>query len=249
MSTSSTRHSTRQTNREERPDRNQPSFPVNAMNELLEKLKMWKNRLRDQEQLLRDVRSCLKAVESEIDSLDMELVVMEQNKASGQTIWDLLDTFLPGGGDRQERQKEEQDRLYRDKVATMRFYEMERTRRLEVIDIHETNIRAFRQQAFSTEYDIRRMTEDMDLRDQEERVKFAEQIEREGWAYAHWSQTKIWAKGAPSPTDCKHGTWWSPVEGRFRCSCCAEDTQRFAFQCAGCKKITCASCRDELRRK
>ncbi|KAJ5522775.1 hypothetical protein N7513_013348 [Penicillium frequentans] len=177
----------------------------------------------------------------------MEIVMMEQNKASGQTVWDLLDTFLPGGADRQERQKEEQDRLYRDKTATMRIKEMEETRLLGVIQTHEANIKSSRRQAFSIEYDIRRMTEEKDLKDREERVKLAEQMEREGWAYAHWSQTESWAKGAPNPTDCKHGARWSRVEGRFRCSCCAEDTQRFTFQCAGCKKITCASCRDELR--
>ncbi|KAJ5994534.1 hypothetical protein N7451_010258 [Penicillium sp. IBT 35674x] len=173
-------------------------------------------------------------IESELATLDMEIATIEQDRASGQTIWGYLDMFLPGGGDKQEREKEEQDRLYRDRIATMRIKEMEKTRRLGIIQSHEANIRSFLRQALSTEYDIRRMTEEQDLRDQEERAKLAEKMEREGWAYAHWSQTETWAKGAPTPTDCKHGSWWSRVEDRFRCSCCAEDTQRFAFQCAGC---------------
>jgi hypothetical protein len=218
------------------------------MTELLEQTKMWKSRLGDQEQLLRDVHARLRKLESEIAILHTEIATMEQGKAAGQTIWGYLDTFLPGGSDRQERQKEEQDRLYRDKIVTMRIKETEKARRLEAIRTHEANISLLRQWVFSTEYDIRRMTREKDLRDQEERAKVEEQMKREGWSYAHWSQTESRAHSVPKSINCKHRAWWNRVEGRFRCSCCAEDTRRFAFQCPGCKKIACASCRDDLRR-
>lgn len=219
------------------------------MNELLESLNLWKSRLRDHEKVLRDVRARLKMVESEIATLQMEIAIMEQDRESGQAIWSYLDTFLPGGVDRQEQQKKEQNRLYRDKIATMLIKDMEKTEKLGVIQTHEADIRSFRQQAFSTEYHIRRLIEEKDLRDQEEQMKLAEKMRHEGWTYAHWSQAESRVQGAPSPTKCKHGALWIQIEGRFRCSRCAEDIRRFSFQCPGCKKIACAPCRDELQRK
>ncbi|KAJ6086238.1 hypothetical protein N7486_010519 [Penicillium sp. IBT 16267x] len=203
--TSSTRHSTRQTDSEEGPYKNQPIL----LEELFEKLKMWANRLSEEEQKLRDIRKSLTMLESDIYTLQMEILTMEHDTVSGQTIWGYLDTFLPGGGNRQEQQKQEQDRFYRDKIAAIKIKEMDKTRRQEVIQTYETNIRSFRQQLYSTEYAIRSM-EEKDLRDQEERAKMAEQKKREerskmadqkeseGWAYASWSATQSHAKGAPN---------------------------------------------------
>ncbi|KAJ5651399.1 uncharacterized protein N7484_005122 [Penicillium longicatenatum] len=208
-STSSARHSTRQTNSGEKQDKYKPT---SSMTELLEQTKMWKSRLGDQEQLLRDVHARLRKLESEIAILHTEIATTEQGKAARQTIWGYLGTFLPGGSERQERQKEEQDRLYRDKIVTMRIKETEKARRLEAIRTHEANISLLRQWFFSTEYDIRRMTREKDLRDQEERAKMEEQMKREGWSYAHWSQTESRAHSVPKSINCKHRAWWNRIE-------------------------------------
>lgn len=106
---------------------------------------------------------------------------MEQDKAAGQTMWGYLDTFLPGGGNRQERYKEEQDRLYRGKMAARRIKETKKRRRTVEISDRAAVISTLRQQILSIEQDIKWKKS----REQEELArKRAEQMRREQQAEA-----------------------------------------------------------------
>lgn len=178
---------------------------------------------------------------TEIASLDNEIRSMEHDKLAGQSIWNYVASFLPGRVSRLEQQRQEQDRSYRGKIATRRIRETEKSRKLTAIQSYETIIVTYRRQALSIESEIRKKNE-KDLRDYRELAKqMAGQANR--------TQTQHWTQEPHKPTVCNHRNWWNRVEGRFRCSCCMEETRRFAFQCPGCKKIACAPCRDVIRRK
>lgn len=208
------------------------------MTELQSKLLQCINNLRDHEHHLRDARACLMRLHAEIASLENEVRSMEQDKASGQTIWNYFASFLPGGEARLKQQRQERDCLYRGKLATRRIKETEKTRRLAKIQAYETLVESYRRQAFSIESEIREKRE-KDLKDyQEFAKKMADQMKSE-----HRAQY------SPRTTTCKHKAWWNRVKGHFRCSRCMKETRRFAFECPGCEKIACAPCRDVLRRK
>lgn len=211
------------------------------MQELQLRLRQCANKLREDELQLKEARASLMKLHTEIDSLDNEIWSMEQDKSAGQSIWDYFASFLPGGVSRLEQQRQEQDRSYRGKIATRRIRETEKGRKLATIQSYETNIVLYHRQALWVESEIRKKKE-KDLRDYQELAKRMA-------GQANQTQTQHRTQDFHKPTLCNHRNWWNRVEGRFRCSCCMEETRRFAFQCPGCKKIACAPCRDVLRRK
>ena len=52
---------------------------------------------------------------------------------------------------------------------------------------------------------------------------------------------------ASNETTCRHDKFWTKIEGSHLCSNCHSTQRHFAFQCPGCRKIACASCRRSLR--
>lgn len=50
-----------------------------------------------------------------------------------------------------------------------------------------------------------------------------------------------------SGTTCRHGKFWTKIEGSHLCSNCHSIQRHFAFQCPGCSKIACGNCRQILR--
>ncbi|KAI9698646.1 MAG: hypothetical protein M1836_003755 [Candelina mexicana] len=48
---------------------------------------------------------------------------------------------------------------------------------------------------------------------------------------------------------CRHDRYWRKLDGRHLCNTCHIVQKRFAFQCPGCSKIACASCRQALKSK
>ncbi|CAI7570097.1 unnamed protein product [Penicillium glandicola] len=239
---SSTQHFTSQPNSTETQNDNGKK---QSKKDLQSKLRQLTDELRDHECRLRDMRTTLMKLHTDIAALDNVLRSMEQDKASGSTVWNYLSSFLPGGAARIEQEAQERDRLYREKIATRRIKETEKTRRLEETRAYEALTGSFRRQIFSIESEVRR-EEQNEYQELAKKMaeRMADEIKKRRWAQAQ-SQTQKSAK----PAACQHKAWWNRVEGRFQCSSCTEETRRFAFKCPGCEKVACASCRDILRRR
>lgn len=202
------------------------------------------NDRRGHELRLNEAHANLMRLHTELARLKNEVRSLEQEKASGQTIWSYLSSFLPGGESRITQQRQERDRLYREKLAIQRIKETERNRRLADIQAYDTLIESYRRQAISIEREMwLKKAKDMKAY-QELARRMADHMKRENRTQAQY-RTQDFFK----PMTCNHRGWWVRVEGRFRCECCIKETRRFAFQCPGCEKIACASCREVLKRK
>lgn len=211
------------------------------MQELQSRLRQCVTHLSEQEFHIKQARTGLMKLHTEIASLDNEIRSMEKAKLAGQSIWSYFASFLPGGVSRLEQQRQEQDRAYRGKIATRRIREIEKSRKLATIQSSETMLVSYRRQVFSLEREISDKKQ-KDLRDHHELAKRMA-------CQANRTQTQHRTQDPHKPKVCNHRNWWNRVEGQFRCSCCMKETRRFAFQCPGCEKIACAACRDVLRRK
>ncbi|KAJ5380866.1 uncharacterized protein N7496_003294 [Penicillium cataractarum] len=97
-----------------------------SMEDLESKLRQCQSDARIAERHLSVAREKKMKLQTEISRLNNEVRTMEQDKAStGQVMWDYMTSFLPGGVARLEQQKQEQDRLYREKLAARRIKEAE----------------------------------------------------------------------------------------------------------------------------
>ncbi|KAJ5360910.1 hypothetical protein N7517_010101 [Penicillium concentricum] len=159
----SAQYSTSQTSRKT-PDKDGEQKSIQELQSMLHRCE---KDIRDHELRLKEAHASLMKLRAEITSLENDARSMEQDKASGQTIWGYLTSFLPGGESRLEQEREERDRIYRGKLATRRIKETEKSRRLEKIQAYEVFARAYRQQAISIEKKITEKRE-KDRRDYEE---------------------------------------------------------------------------------
>lgn len=149
------------------------------MQELQSMLRQCEINIREHEIRLKEARVSLMRLHKELASLEDEIRLMAQDKASGKTVWSYLTSLLPGGESRLEQQRQERDRFYRRKIATQRIKETEKSRQLAAIQAYETLARSYHQQSFSIENEIREKKE-KDLRDYQELAKqMANQMKRE----------------------------------------------------------------------
>ncbi|OKP07359.1 Chaperone protein DnaJ 1 [Penicillium subrubescens] len=83
-----------------------------SMQELQSMLERCDNDRRGHELRLNEAHANLMRLHTELARLKNEVRSLEQEKASGQTIWSYLSSFLPGGESRITQQRQERDRLY-----------------------------------------------------------------------------------------------------------------------------------------
>jgi hypothetical protein len=97
----------------------------------------------------------------------------------------------------------------------------------------------------------RRMAEE--LRKQQE--KQAQQANK-GYKYpsqeqgASRSRNSVQSEGKQNfheKETCRHQGWWIQIDVSTPCSRCSSVTRKFIFQCPGCGKLACASCREAIK--
>lgn len=225
-----------------------------SMEDLESKLRQCKDNTRNAERHLGVARERMMKLHTEIARLNNEVRTMEQEKAStGQVMWDYMTSFLPGGVARIEQQKQEQDRLYRERLAARRIKEAEEPSRLAEIQSCQILLNLHYRETSKIESEIRtRKEEAMRIFQETQETYFrelakrmSEMSERETLSRTQAQQRTRYASRT---IVCDHNAWWKRIEGRFTCSRCLTETRRFAFECPGCDKRACASCRDILKR-
>lgn len=236
-----------------------------------------KNRLQKQEADLRLARLRLAKLRGEIASLDQEIKIIDREKSGKATWWGYLTSILQGHQDSEkERIKRDSDRLQKIATRSIRDSEVQRqitaVRGLEnAINITRSSITSAELKILKEKYreereeqEKRRMEEER-LR-QEANRRMAEELKKQqeiqaqqanrGHKYpsreqgVNGSRDSCQSEGKQNFHDkeiCHHQGWWGRIDVRFSCSRCSSVTRKFIFQCPGCGKLACASCRDTIK--
>jgi glucan-binding YG repeat protein len=146
--------------------------------------------------------------------------------------------------EREEREEQEKRRMEEERLrqeANRRMAE-ELRKQQEKRRVEEERLR---QEA------NRRMAEE--LRKQQE--KQAQQANK-GYKYpsqeqgASRSRNSVQSEGKQNfheKETCHHHGWWIQIDVPTPCSRCSSVTRKFIFQCPGCGKLACASCREAIK--
>ncbi|KAL4780130.1 hypothetical protein BJX76DRAFT_59302 [Aspergillus varians] len=239
-------------------------------------IRVLQSRLHRQEADLRLVRLRLAKLHGEIAGLDQEIKNIEREKSGKATWWGYFTSILQGHQETEEQRiKRDNDRL--QKIAARSIRDSEVQRQIAVVRGLENAIDATHRSITSAEIEIlteksreeregekRRMEEERlrqetsrrmaeELKKQQERQ--AQQASR-GHKYpsreqgVNGSRNSGQSEGKQNFHDkktCHHQSWWSRIDVRLSCSRCLSVTRKFIFQCPGCGKLACASCRDTIK--
>ncbi|KAL3479185.1 hypothetical protein BJX99DRAFT_222640 [Aspergillus californicus] len=227
-----------------------------------------KTQLRGQEDVLHKLRTCLLKLRREVSELQKEIDETVRIQASKASWWGYISSHLPGQQPETEEQKMERDRHRLQKTAARRVKE-------DMIQQQENSIRVYERAVIVTQRDIslvdaelsreaaRREQERMKM--QQENLRQEREKSRGDWRKRRTQEEKETTEPkpqnkAPPPStkhkqnsytkeNCQHQGWWIRVDISATCSRCSTVTRHFAFQCPGCEKLACASCRGTVKRK
>lgn len=231
------------------------------------KLQHLKYQLLRQQNDLRNMRIRLSTLDGEVLDLQREIENIAREQAEKMTWRGYLSSFLPGRPRETEAQKTRRDLERIEKIAVLRVKEnivkqqKERIQRdenaikptIESIRLIETKIRREKdreeQERRKVEEEIirqklNRMKEEMKAREENQADK--EKHKREDSRKTSQTGNK---QNYRTEETCLHQVWWNRVDGRIVCSHCSVCTRNFAFQCPGCAKLACASCREIIKRR
>jgi hypothetical protein len=216
----------------------------------------------------------LAKLHGEIAGLEQDIKNIEGEQSGKATWWGYVTSVLQGHQKTEEQRiKRDNDRL--QKIAARSIRDSKAQRQIAAVRDLEKAINAIHRSITSAELEIlreesreerekRRMEEERlrqetsrrmaeELKKQQERQ--AQQANR-GHRYpsreqgADGSRKSGQSEGKQNFHDkrtCHHQGWWSRIDGRISCSRCLSVTQKFIFQCPGCGKLACASCRDTIK--
>lgn len=232
-----------------------------------------KSRLHRQEADLHLARLYLAKLHGEIAGLDQDIKNIEREQSSKATWWGYLTSILQGHQETEaQRMKRDSDRL--QKIAARSIKDSKAQQQIAAVRSLENAIGAIHRSITSAEFEVlteksreaqekRRMEEERfrqetrrmaeELRKQQERQ--AQQANR-GHKYPNREQRASGSRNSGQSEEkqnfhdkktCHHQGWWSRIDVRTSCSRCSSITRKFIFQCPGCGKLACASCRDTIK--
>ncbi|KAI9648481.1 hypothetical protein NHQ30_003115 [Ciborinia camelliae] len=147
---------------------------------------------------------------------------------------------------REERERQERERLERERMARER-QEREKIERERLEKI-------WKQEQQQREKQEREAAEALRKQEEENRkwqkiIDDRTKIHREQYAHQNLPEFSFTAEGSTyqtSTSNCRHGDWWSKVQGRTACPKCNE-VWTYLLQCPGCKMKACPRCQGIIR--
>jgi DNA repair exonuclease SbcCD ATPase subunit len=141
---------------------------------------------------------------------------------------------------REQAAREWEARLREAQAAAQRMRAEAETRRREAEERKRTEAETKRREAELAQARLEKIHQqyeaEMRRKREEERVLRPARQAREDENRTSWTEPV-----------CEHRGFWPQIEGSHICSRCRVPTKKFAFECPGCQKVACATCRRELR--